>query len=179
MKRFWLGFGAILAGAALAHQPLFNPGSSTPSTAFVIEEPEVSKVITSKSSGAGRNWYTLEVGDGFRLDVTLFVGARCEAGFKPRLFLVSRSLKDRATFELPAGFGASSTPDAWTAYSGHGVTARKGATLERTLSAGKHFLVVDHGAGKGWYFLSLGGSEVPGGTAAGRTALQQFNRCAD
>lgn len=48
-------------------------------------------------------------------------------------------------------------------YSGHGVTARKGQTLARTLEGGTYNLVVDHGAADGWYFLSLAGKELVGG----------------
>ncbi|CAM3220944.1 hypothetical protein DESA109040_03480 [Deinococcus saxicola] len=56
-------------------------------------------------------------------------------------------------------------------YSGHGVTARKGPTLARTLEGGTYTLVVDHGAADGWSFLSLGGKELGRGTVEGREGL--------
>ncbi|CAM3933867.1 hypothetical protein [Deinococcus marmoris] len=64
-------------------------------------------------------------------------------------------------------------------YSGHGVSARKGQTLARTLGAGEYSLVVDNGAADGWYFLSLAGLEKGGGTAAGREGLARFGVCGE
>jgi hypothetical protein len=164
-------------GLALAHQPLFNSGSPTRETAFVIVNPEVSKVITAESRTNSRNWYTLEVKQDFALDVALFVGAPCPKAFAPRLYLIGRNLKESTPFAVPDGMGALLVANTWSDYSGHGVVARKSPTLEKRLDAGKYYLVVDHGASKGWYFLSLGGSEVAGGTAEGRSALSRFNRC--
>jgi hypothetical protein len=175
MKKFLAFF--LVASLALAHQPLFNPGSPSREQAFVVSNPEVSKVITTESRPNSRDWYRLEVGEGFVLDVALFVGAPCPKAFAPRLYLLSQGLAGSAPFALPTGYGAMAVENIWTDYAGHGVTARKSPTLQRRLSAGKHYLVVEHGQSKGWYFVSLGGSEVPGGTSEGRSALARFNRC--
>ena len=162
---------------ALAHQPLFNPGSPSQASAYPILEPTVSKVITAEAKTGGLDWYALEVAQGFNLDVALFVGAPCPKAFNPRLYLIGPGLTGKAPFATPEGTGALAVAETWTDYSGHGVVARKGPTLTRTLNAGKYHLVVQHTEAKGWYFLSLGGSEAPGGTAEGRAALVRFNRC--
>ncbi|MDV6373110.1 hypothetical protein [Deinococcus arenicola] len=49
-------------------------------------------------------------------------------------------------------------------YSGHGVTALKGPTMEQPLTGGTYSLTVGHGAADGLYFLSLAGKELDGGT---------------
>jgi hypothetical protein len=167
----------LVSSLALAHQPLFNPGSPNLEQAYRILAPEVSKVITAESRTGSRNWYTLEVEKDFLLDVGLFVGAPCPQAFQPRLFVVSAGEKGSAPFALPGGYGALATDNTWSAYSGHGVVARKAPTLEKRLKAGRHYLVVEHGQSKGWYFLSLGGLEIAGGTPEGRAALGRFNRC--
>jgi hypothetical protein len=167
----------VVSSLALAHQPLFNPGSPSREQAFVVSNPEVSKVITTESRPNSRDWYRLEVREGFVLDVALFVGAPCPKAFAPRLYLLSQGLAGSAPFPLPSGYGALALDNTWTEYSGHGVTARKSPTLQKRLSAGRHDLVIEHGQSKGWYFVSLGGSEVPGGTPEGRAALARFNRC--
>jgi hypothetical protein len=167
----------LVSSLALAHQPLFNAGSPTQEQAYRVSSPEISKVITAESRTGSRNWYSLEVEEGFNLDVGLFVGAPCPKAFAPRLYLVSATEKGTAPFSLPSGYGALAGNNTWSDYSGHGVVARKTPTLEKRLKAGKHYLVVEHGQSKGWYFLSLGGLEVAGGTADGRAALGRFNRC--
>ena len=168
--------GLLLSSWSLAHQPLFNPGSPTRAQAYQIQQPNISKVITAEAKG-GRDWYSLEVKAGFKLDVALFVGAPCAKEFKPRLYLVGLGLEGAAPFELPTGTGALQLENAWGDYSGHGVVARRTPTLLRTLAAGRYDLVVDHGNARGWYFISLGGDEVMGGSVEGRAALSRFNRC--
>jgi hypothetical protein len=167
----------LVSSLALAHQPLFNAGSPSKEQAFEIVSPEISKVITAESRTGSRNWYALKVEDGFNLDLALFVGAPCPKAFVPRLYLVSAAEKGTAPFNLPNGYGALANNNTWSDWSGHGVVARKTPTLEKRLKAGTHYLVVEHGQSKGWYFLSLGGSEIPGGTSEGRAALARFNRC--
>lgn len=172
----------LVLGSSGAHQPLFNPGSPSLERAFRIAEPQVSKVITAEARANGQDWYVIEVVNGFRLDVALFVGAPCPKAFRPRLWLVGpglehRGLEGRAPFGLPTGMGAINVGEGWTDYSGHGVVARKSPTLVRTLGAGRYYLVVEHGESRGWYFVSLGGDEAPGGTSEGRAALARFNRC--
>jgi hypothetical protein len=170
-----------LADWSLAHQPWFNPGSPTRAQAYQIQQPNISKVITAEAKG-GRDWYSLEVKAGFKLDVALFVGAPCVKDFKPRLYLVGPGLEGPGSsssvpFEMPAGTGALQLENAWGDYSGHGVVARRTPTLLRTLATGRYDLVVDHGNARGWYFISLGGDEVMGGSNEGRAALSRFNRC--
>ncbi|MFC3834033.1 MULTISPECIES: hypothetical protein [Deinococcus] len=170
---------ALLAPAALAHQPQYNSGSGTRAAAYVIAQPRVSKVITAQGRAGTQDWYALTTPAAFPLDATVFVGARCDRAYQPQLWLVGPGLGSpvpRPTF-LPDGLGAVRVTGPFTPYSGHGVTARKGPTLARTLGAGTHYLVVDHGASGGWYFVSLGGSEERGGTAEGRTALGRFGAC--
>ena len=164
-------------GLALAHQPFFNAGSPTRESAFLISNPEVSKVITAESRTNSRNWYALEVKQDFALDLALFVGAPCPKAFQPRLYLIGRNLKETVPFGIPENMGGLLVANTWSDYSGHGVVARKSPTLEKRLDAGQYYLVVDHGQSKGWYFLSLGGLEKSGGTAEGRAALSRFNRC--
>jgi hypothetical protein len=171
-----------LSSWVLAHQPWFNPGSPTRAQAYRILQPTVSKVISAEARG-GRDWYSLEVPAGFKLEVALFVGASCAREFKPRLYLVGLGLQGSKTdgptpFELPAETQALALENAWSDYSEHGVVARRTPTLIRTLAAGRYDLVVDHGNAQGWYFISLGGDEVSGGTVEGRAALSRFNRCA-
>jgi hypothetical protein len=176
-SRFGLIFAVMaLMGSGLAHQPWFNPGSPTRAQAYPIQQPQISKVITAEAKG-GRDWYSLEVKTGFKLDVALFVGAPCPKEFKPRLFVVGPGLEGAAPFELPTGAGALQLESTWGDYSDHGVVARRTPTLLRTLPAGRYDLVVDHGTSRGWYFISLGGDEVMGGSANGRNALSRFNRC--
>jgi hypothetical protein len=112
------------------------------------------------------------------LNVALFVGAPCVKDFKPHLYVVGPGLEGAAPFEISAGTGALQIENAWGDYSGHGVVARRTPTLIRTLAAGRYDLVVDHGNARGWYFISLGGDEVMGGSIDGRAALSRFNRCA-
>jgi hypothetical protein len=179
-------FGMILmvialTGSGLAHQPWFNPGSPTRAQAYQILQPSISKVITAEAKG-GRDWYSLEVRAAFKLDVALFVGAACPKEFKPRLYVVGPGLEgpdfnSSVPFELPAGTSALQLENAWGDYSGHGVIARRTPTLIRSLEAGRYDLVVDHGKARGWYFISLGGDEVMGGSSEGRNALSRFNRC--
>ena len=176
MKIGPIGLLLVLSGWSLAHQPLFNSGSPTRAQAYQIQQPNISKVITAEAKG-GRDWYSLEVKAGFKLNVALFVGAPCAKEFKPRLYVVGSGLEGSAPFELPAGTGALQLENAWGDYSGHGVVARRTPTLLRTLAAGRYDLVVDHGASRGWYFISLGGDEVMGGNVEGRAALSRFNRC--
>ena len=176
-SRFGLIWFCIsLSSWSLAHQPWFNPGSPTRAQAYPIQQPNVSKVITAEAKG-GRDWYSLEVKAGFKLDVALFVGAPCAKEFKPRLYVVGPGLEGAAPFELPAGTGALQLENAWGDFSGHGVVARRTPTLIRTLAAGRYDLVVDHGTSRGWYFISLGGDEAFGGSVDGRAALSRFNRC--
>ncbi len=175
MKKFLVVL--MFLGVALAHQPFFNSGSPTRETAFVIANPEVSKVITAESRTGSRNWYAFEVKQNFSLDVALFVGANCPKAFQPRLYLIGRNLKDPVSFAIPENMGGLAVANTWSDYAGHGVVARKSPTLEKRLDAGQYYLVVDHGQSKGWYFLSLGGSEIAGGTSEGRSALSRFNRC--
>jgi hypothetical protein len=165
-----------LASSGLAHQPWFNPGSPTRAQAYQIQQPNISKVITAEAKG-GRDWYSLEVKAGFKLDVALFVGASCSKEFKPRLYLIGAGLEGSAPFDLPAGTAALQVENTWSDYNDHGVIARRSPTLLRTLTAGRYDLVVDHGNARGWYFISLGGDEVSGGSNEGRTTLSRFNRC--
>jgi hypothetical protein len=177
-SRLGLIFAVIaLTGSGLAHQPWFNPGSPTRGQAYQIQQPQISKVITAEAKG-GRDWYSLEVKAGFKLDVALFVGATCAKDFKPRLYLIGAGLEGAAPFELPAGSGALQLENTWSDYNDHGVIARRSPTLLRTLTAGRYDLVIDHGKARGWYFISLGGDEVSGGSTDGRAALSRFNRCA-
>lgn len=169
----------LLTPAALAHRPLFNPGSGTRAAAYAVAEPEVSQVITAQGRRGTRDWYTLRVAPGFALDVALFVGSRCDAAYRPQLWLLGPGLPNpspRPAF-LPAGLGAVTVPTGTTPYSGHGVRARKGPALTRTLEGGEYSFVVDNGAADGWYFLSLAGLEKGGGTAAGREGLARFGAC--
>jgi hypothetical protein len=167
----------VLVSSVVAHQPLFNPGSPSAERAFRIAEPQVSKVITAEARSGGQDWYVMDVGNSFRLDVALFVGAPCPKAFMPKLWLVGPGLDGRAPFAVPVGMGAVNVGEGWMEYSGHGVVARKSPTLIRMLNAGKYYLMVDHGESRGWYFISMGGDELPGGTSEGRAALARFNRC--
>jgi hypothetical protein len=177
-SRFGLIFAVtVLTGSGLAHQPWFNPGSPTRTQAYPIQQPNISKVITAEAKG-GRDWYSLEVNAGFKLEVALFVGATCAKDFKPHLYLIGPGLEGVAPFELPTGNGALQVENTWSDYNDHGVIARRSPTLLRTLTAGRYDLVVDHGNARGWYFISLAGAETPGGSGEGRSALSRFNRCA-
>ncbi|WP_415831109.1 hypothetical protein, partial [Deinococcus frigens] len=160
---------ALLSCAALAHRPMFNPGSNSRAAAYTVAEPDVSQVITARARKGTQDWYTLKVPAGFALNIAVFVGARCSDAYRPQLWLLGPGLSEpgsRPAF-LPAGVGAVSVPRTYAPYSGHGVTARKGQTLARTLEGGTYTLVVDHGAADGWYFLYLAGKELGGGTAEG------------
>ena len=168
----------LLSSSALAHQPHFNAGSPSRERAWLIEPPDVSRVITAQARGAGLDWYRLTVPAGFRLDAAVFVGGPCDAAFQPKLWLIGRGLPTQnVPAFVPAGWGAVRAGDRFAEYLGHGVVGRKGRTLERSLPAGTYELVVEHSQTPGWYFLSLGGREVGGGTPAGRAALARFNRC--
>jgi hypothetical protein len=173
----WIAAVILLGSVALAHQPWFNPGSRSAERAFVIPDPQISKVITAEGTPGAADWYKLEVNGGFRLDVALFVSASCAKVFNPRLYLIGRDLQEALPFRVPQGMGGLAVAPDWTAYSGHGVTGRKTETLIRALKAGTYYLVVQHGEARGWYFLSLGGLEISGGTNEGRAALARFQRC--
>ena len=168
-----------LASSGTAHQPWFNPGSPSQERAFRVQEPEVSKVITAEARANGQNWYVLDVPEGFQLDVAIFKSAACANDFNPRLWVVGPGLEgpSRAPFKLPDGMGVLEVAQSWSPYSGYGLNARRGPTFERRVKAGRYYYVVDHGAKPGWYFLSLGGSEISGAGPEGRAALTRFNRC--
>lgn len=171
--------GFLLCAGAGAHQPLFNPGSGTLETAFRVPQPTVSKVITVQGRAGGRDWYALSTGAGFRLDVAVFVSSACDAAYRPRLWLVGPGVPVTAGGPdfVPDGWGAVGVSGPYAAYSGHGVVGWRGPTLARTLGAGTHYLVLEHGTRGGWSFISLAGAEVPGGTTEGRAALGRFGRC--
>ena len=176
MRRF-ICLMFALGCLALAHQPLLNAGSASRESPYEITDVGVSKVITAQSQGAGQHWYRLTVPAGFALDATLFVGASCAASFAPDLWLVGPGLPQvTAPFDTGSG-GAVMVTGRWTAYQGHGLSARKGQTLRRTLGAGTYFLVVNRDQAPGWMMLSMGGREEGGGTPDGRAALTRFNRC--
>lgn len=176
MRRL-LGLTLAAGFSAQAHQPLLNAGPATREAPYVIAGVAVSKVITAQSRGSGQHWYRLTVPDGFVLDATLFVGATCAASFAPTLWLVGPGLPPGAAPFDTAGNGAVTVAGRWTPYQGHGLNARQGEALRRTLRAGTYALVVDRGATPGWVMLSLGGREEGGGSPEGRAALSRFNRC--
>ena len=177
MKQFWVVL-AVLGSFALAHQPFWNGGSPTLGQAYKVLEPTVSKVVTGNLGTGQLAFYAFEVAAGFVLDLGLFVGGACAPGYAPRMWLVGKSLpKTQAPFALPEGMGAKVFEGGWKDYQGHGLVARKGPEFRERLSGGTYYVVVEAGGAAGYYMISLGGSEIPGGSAEGRAALGRFNRC--
>ncbi|MDX2005780.1 MAG: hypothetical protein SFU83_10930 [Meiothermus sp.] len=167
-----------LSSLALAHQPFWNAGSPTLAQAYRVLEPTVSKVVTGNLAAGQLAFYAFEVAAGFVLDLGIFVGAACPSGYAPRMWLVGKSLpKAQAPFALPEGMGAKVFEGGWQPYQGHGLVARKGPEFRERLAGGTYYVVVEAGGAAGYYMISLGGSEIPGGTAEGRAALGRFNRC--
>jgi len=179
MKKLSTGLIRLLASLGFAHQPFWNPGSPTLEQAYRVLEPTVSKVVTSQLGAGQLGFYVLELSAGFVLDLGLFVGAACPPAFQPRMWLVGPSLQgsQRPPFAIPEGMGAEVSEGGWRDYRGHGLVARKGPEFRRRLPGGTYYVVVEAGNAAGYYMISLGGSEVPGGTPEGRAALGRFNRC--
>lgn len=161
-----------------AHQPLWNDGSATRESAFVVEEVEISKAIFGELESGELAYVRMDVPDGFLLDVGLFVGQGCREDFLPELWIASPDLeRDGADFALPEGYGAERVSGAWEAYRGHGLQGQKGPHIRKAVSQGSHYLIVVAPEATGYYLLSLGGREVAGGTAEGRAAMPRFNAC--
>jgi len=179
MKKLFTGLIILLASAGFAHQPFWNPGSPTLEQAYKVLEPGVSKVVTSQLNAGQLGFYVLELSAGFVLDLGLFVGAACPPAFQPRMWLVGPGLQGNARppFPTPEGMEARVFSGGWRDYRGHGLVARKGPEFRERLSGGTYYVVVEAGNAAGYYMISLGGSEVPGGTPEGRAALGRFNRC--
>lgn len=176
MRFFW--FTLLLWGLALAHQPLWNPGSPTATQAFRVVEPTVSKAIIGQLPPSQMAHFKFELPPGFVLDLGLFAGGGCASSFEPRMWLVGPGLPALDTpFPVEKGQGARRFSGSWTAYQGHGLVGRKGPSLREKLSGGTYTVVVEAGVETGFYLLSLGGSEKPGGTAEGMLAIGRFNQC--
>lgn len=179
MKKLLMGCIIALTSLGFAHQPFWNPGSPALEQAYKVLEPSVSKVVTGQLSAGQLGFYVLELSAGFVLDLGLFVGAACPPAFQPRMWLVGPGLQGNARppFPAPEGMGARVFSGGWRDYRGHGLVARQGPELRERLSGGTYSVVVEAGNAAGYYMISLGGSEVPGGTPEGRAALGRFNRC--
>lgn len=176
MKLLWSTL--LLWGLALAHQPLWNPGSPTVARAFRVSEPEVSKAITGQLSPSSMAYFRFDLPAGFVLDLGLFVGGDCPTNFEPRLWLVGPGLPSLDTpFPIEKGQGAMRFSGGWKPYQGHGVVGRKGPALREKLGGGTYTVVVEAGVDSGFYMLSLGGLERPGGTTEGMLAIGRFNQC--
>ena len=167
----------LALSTGLAHQPLFNPGSPTLAAPYRIEAPDISKVVTGELAEGEVAYHLLELSETTLLSGSLFLGDGCEPAFDPALWLVGGDAEGAAPFEVPEGYGAEAYREAWTPYRGHGVRGFRGASFYLELGPGSHYLVVHSETGAGYYLLSLGGREVPGGTREGREASQRFNRC--
>lgn len=178
MKQLLVAF-VLMMGLAQAHQPFWNPGSPTLTQAYAVLEPTVSKVVTGRLAAGQLAFYTFELAAGFVLDLGLFVGAACPSGFQPRMWLAGPGLPiGRENLSgLPSNQGAKVFAGGWRAYQGHGLRARKGPEMRERLSGGTYTVVVEAGNEGGYYMISLGGSEIPGGSAEGRAALSRFNNC--
>jgi len=161
---------------AAAHQPFWNPGSSTPSSPYVIEEVEVSKAIFGELE-TGSAHFILSVPDSFNLDVGVFKGDNCEEIFSPELWIFKEGKVTATPFESLANFSGQRIEGEWSAYRGHGLTGFKGAAYQERLEAGTYSIVIHAPEGKGVYLLSLGGLERWGGNREGRAAIPRFNSC--
>jgi hypothetical protein len=168
----------LCSSMALAHQPFWNQGSTSLLQAYKVESPSVSKVVTGQLAPGQVAYLAFQLGAGFVLDVGLFVGAACPAAFQPRLWLIGAGLpKTDTPFSKPDGLGARVFGGSWQDYRGHGLVARKGPEFRQSVNGGTYYVVVEAGEAGGYYMVSLGGSEVGGGTAEGRAALARFNLC--
>ncbi len=167
----------VIHSIALAHQPMWNEGSSTPLSPFVIDEVEVSKAIFGELSSENTAHFILTVPNDFNLDVSVFKGGACEDAFLPELWIMREGKQTVTPFETLSNFESQAVDGSWQAYQGHGLTGFKGAEYKETLSAGTYGITVYAPQGKGMYLLSLGGLERFGGDAAGRAAIPRFNSC--
>ncbi len=179
MKKLVMGLIIALSSVGFAHQPFWNPGSPTLQQAYKVLEPTVSKVVTGQIGAGQLGFYIFELAAGFVLDLGLFVGAACPAAYQPRMWLVGPGVQgsQRPPFTIPGGMGARVFEGSWRNYRGHGLVARKGPAFLEWLSGGTYYVVIEAGNAAGYYMISLGGSEIPGGTPEGRAALGRFNRC--
>lgn len=179
MKKLFTSLAIALSAVGFAHQPFWNPGSPTLQQAYKILEPTVSKVVTGQLGAGQLGFYIFELAAGFVLDLGLFVGAACPVAYQPRMWLVAPGVQgnQRPPFAIPEGMGAKVLEGGWRDYRGHGLVARKGPEFRERLSGGTYYVVVEAGNAAGYYMISLGGLEIPGGTPEGRAALGRFNRC--
>lgn len=177
MKRLLALLVALSLSLATAHQSLWNPGSSTPSSPYVIEEVEVSKAIFGELKEAKVAHFILSVPDDFSLDIGVFKGGDCEEAFSPELWIFKEGKATPTPFESLANFSGQRIEGEWSAYRGHGLVGFKGAAYRETLEAGTYSIVVYAPQGEGMYLLSLGGLEQWGGSEEGRAAIPRFNSC--
>lgn len=77
----------VLSSSALAHQPIWNEGSSTPLSPFVIDEMGVPKAIGDLSSENTAH-FNITVPNSFTLDISVFKGGACEEAFLPELWIM-------------------------------------------------------------------------------------------
>lgn len=178
MFRNLICLGILFTSFAFAHQPLWNEGSQTLETAFVIPEVKVSKAIFGELN-AGYAYYQLDVPKNFPLSASLFVGGACNAAFLPEFWLLSPAESNNsseAPFSVPEAYEVKQATGDWNAYSGHGLKGQKGPELRGLLNEGRYYLVVS-AQNQGYYLVSLGGSEEFGGTQEGRNAIPKFNNC--
>ena len=167
-------FGSCLA---FAHQPLWNPGSSTPLTPFVIDEVDVSKAIFGELKDANVAHFVITVPNNFDLDVGIFRGGQCEEAFLPELWVLREGKAGDTPFESLANFEGVKIEGNWSSYQGHGLVGFKGAEYKEKLKEGTYSIVVHAPQGEGMYLLSLGGLERWGSTPEGLAAIPRFNRC--
>ena len=178
LKSLTVLFIAFLSSSlAWAHQPLWNPGSGTPSTPYVIEEIEISKAIFGELKEANVAHFIITVPNNFNLDVGVFRGGACEDSFLPELWVFEEGKASPTPFDSLANFSGQKIDGTWSSYQGHGLVGFKGAEYKQKLKAGTYSLVVYAPQGQGMYLLSLGGLEQWGGSEEGFAAIPKFNSC--
>ena len=162
---------------SLAHQPLWNPGSSTPATPYVIEEIEISKAIFGELTDASVAHFIITVPNNFELDVGVFKGGGCESSFSPELWIFEEGKPTPTPFASLANFSGQKIDGTWSEYKEHGLVGFKGAEYKKKLRAGTYSIVVYAPESNGMYLLSLGGLEEWGGSEEGFAAIPRFNTC--
>ncbi|MEN3186080.1 MAG: hypothetical protein ABDK94_01800 [Atribacterota bacterium] len=172
-------FAATLhfAFPVFAHQPFWNPGSSTMERAYRIADPSVSQAIFGQLRSGERDFFLVEMTTESLLQVSLFVGEGCGETFRPKLWLVGENIEGNSLPFLPEGMGAQKIEGTWRPFRGHGLRAFKGPELRRRISPGRVYLVVEGTDAAGFYLLSINGREVPGGSPEGWQAIPKFNQC--